>query len=120
MGSSGAGIIYDAAVVSPPLRNRIGALRSSTRSCAQTCALYSKVSRRQRFCCTAEALPVPGGQAQSLAEWIPHVRLVELDGDDHEWFAGNTDRVLDEIRRVATAPFGQMVSLDLLLTTAYR
>jgi hypothetical protein len=32
--------------------------------------------------------------------------LVELDGDDHEWFAGNTDRVLDEIRRVATAPFG--------------
>jgi hypothetical protein len=50
----------------------------------------------------------------------PACALVELDGDDHEWFAGNTDRVLDEIRRVATAPFGQMVSLDLLLTSAYR
>jgi class 3 adenylate cyclase len=43
-----------------------------------------------------------GGHAEYLAERITHARLVELDGDDHEWFAGNTDRVLDEIEAFLT------------------
>jgi pimeloyl-ACP methyl ester carboxylesterase len=47
--------------------------------------------------------------ASDLAERIPHARLVELEGDDNIWFAGDADRVLDEIesfltgRRPATA-----------------
>jgi class 3 adenylate cyclase len=40
--------------------------------------------------------------AQDLAKRIPHARLVELDGDDHEWFAGDSDRVLDEIESFLT------------------
>lgn len=36
------------------------------------------------------------GHAKYVADRIPHSRLVELDGDDHEWFAGDADRVLDE------------------------
>src|ERR1700739_1307180 len=32
-----------------------------------------------------------------LAERIARARLVELEGDDHEWFAGDSERVLDEI-----------------------
>jgi class 3 adenylate cyclase len=45
---------------------------------------------------------VTGGHARYLAERIPHARLVELDGDDHEWFAGDSDRVLDEIESFLT------------------
>lgn len=37
-----------------------------------------------------------------VAARMPHARLVELDGDDHEWFAGDADRVLDEIESFLT------------------
>jgi class 3 adenylate cyclase len=40
---------------------------------------------------------VVAGHAKYVAERIPHARQVEFDGDDHEWLAGDTDRVLDEI-----------------------
>lgn len=40
---------------------------------------------------------VVGGHAKYVAERIPHSRLVEFDGDDHEWLAGDCDLVLDEI-----------------------
>ena len=45
---------------------------------------------------------VSDGHAQYLAERIPQARLVEFDGDDHEWFAGDSDRVLDEIESFLT------------------
>jgi class 3 adenylate cyclase len=45
---------------------------------------------------------VTGGHSRYLAGRIPHARLVELDGDDHEWFAGDSDRVLDEIESFLT------------------
>jgi class 3 adenylate cyclase len=40
--------------------------------------------------------------AQDLAQRIPHARLVEFDGDDNVWFAGDADRVLDEIESFIT------------------
>jgi class 3 adenylate cyclase len=40
--------------------------------------------------------------AQDLAQRIRHARLVELDGEDNVWFAGNSDRVLDEIESFLT------------------
>ncbi len=43
-----------------------------------------------------------GGHARYIAERIPHARLVELDGDDNVWFAGDSDRVLDEIEAFLT------------------
>ena len=45
---------------------------------------------------------VVGDQARDVAARIPHARLVELDGDDHVWFAGDADRVLDEIESFLT------------------
>ena len=45
---------------------------------------------------------VHGDHAKDLAERIPHARLVEFDGDDHIWFAGDADRVLDEIESFLT------------------
>lgn len=45
---------------------------------------------------------VNGGHAQYLAERIPQARLVELEGDDDVWFAGDADRVLDEIESFVT------------------
>lgn len=39
---------------------------------------------------------------QDLAERIHTARFVELDGDDSVWFAGDSDRVLDEIESFLT------------------
>ena len=40
--------------------------------------------------------------AKYVADRIPNARLVEFDGDDNVWFAGDTDRVLDEIESFVT------------------
>ncbi|MDT5002680.1 MAG: hypothetical protein QOK12_4785 [Mycobacterium sp.] len=45
---------------------------------------------------------VTGGHARYLADRIPQARLVELDGDDDIWFAGDADQVLDEIESFVT------------------
>ncbi len=42
------------------------------------------------------------GHAQFLVEHIPDARVVELPGNDHEWFSGNTDEVLDAIEEFLT------------------
>ncbi|MUL75145.1 adenylate/guanylate cyclase domain-containing protein [Mycolicibacterium sp. CBMA 226] len=47
-------------------------------------------------------LHVGAGHAEYVAGHIPHARHVELDGNDHEWFAGDSDRVLDEIESFLT------------------
>ncbi|MFN8102148.1 MAG: adenylate/guanylate cyclase domain-containing protein [Mycobacterium sp.] len=39
---------------------------------------------------------------RDVAARIPHARMVEFGGDDHEWLAGDTDRVLDEIESFVT------------------
>ncbi len=40
---------------------------------------------------------VVAGHAKYVADRIPNARRVALDGNDHEWFAGDSERVLDEI-----------------------
>jgi class 3 adenylate cyclase len=45
---------------------------------------------------------VSDGHVRYLADRITNARLVEFDGDDHAWFAGDTDRVLDEIESFVT------------------
>jgi class 3 adenylate cyclase len=45
---------------------------------------------------------VLGGHGRYLADHIPQARLVELDGDDDVWFAGDADKVLDEIESFVT------------------
>ena len=45
---------------------------------------------------------VGSGHVRYLAERIPIARLVEFEGDDHVWFAGGSDRVLDEIESAVT------------------
>lgn len=47
-------------------------------------------------------LHVRRGHAEYITERIPHARMVEFDGDDHLWFAGDSDRVLDEIESFLT------------------
>ncbi|ORJ64336.1 adenylate/guanylate cyclase domain-containing protein [Mycobacterium simiae] len=42
------------------------------------------------------------GHGRYLAEHIAQARLVELDGDDDVWFAGDADTVLDEIESFIT------------------
>jgi class 3 adenylate cyclase len=45
---------------------------------------------------------VKAGHAEYLAERIPKARWVEFDGDDHEWFAGDAERVLGEVEAFLT------------------
>src|SRR6185295_3668954 len=45
---------------------------------------------------------VRGEHAQELVKRIRHARLVELDGDDNMWLAGDADRVLDEVESFLT------------------
>ena len=54
---------------------------------------------------------VSAAHVRYLAERIPKARLVEFDGDDHVWFAGDTDRVLDEIESFVTGD-GALATFD--------
>ena len=61
---------------------------------------------------------VRGEHARDIAARIPHAHLVELDGDDHEWFAGDANPVLDEIESFLTgqrsaAPSNRVLSTAL-------
>ncbi len=40
---------------------------------------------------------IAAGHATYVAGRIPQARLVEFDGNDHEWFAGDSETVLDEV-----------------------
>lgn len=45
---------------------------------------------------------IPIEHARFIAERIPGARLVELPGEDHLWFVGDTDTILDEIEEFVT------------------
>ena len=63
---------------------------------------------------------VRGEHARDLAGRIPTARLLELDGEDHVWFAGNSDRVLGDIESfltgVRSAPTSNRVLSTVLVT----
>jgi class 3 adenylate cyclase len=42
------------------------------------------------------------GQGRYLAEHIPGAKLVELSGEDHWWWVGNSDLLVDEIQEFLT------------------
>jgi class 3 adenylate cyclase len=44
----------------------------------------------------------PIDESRFMAELIPGARLIELPGDDHLWFAGDTDSVVDAIQEFIT------------------
>ncbi len=56
---------------------------------------------------------------RDLAERIPNARLVELDGDDSPWFAGDADRMLDEIESFTTGRRPAAVSNRVLSTVLF-
>ena len=62
---------------------------------------------------------VRGEHARYLAERIPQARLVELDGDDSVWFAGDSDRVLDEIESFLTGQRSATPSNRVLSTVLF-
>lgn len=62
---------------------------------------------------------VRNGHAQYVAERVPHARLVEFDGDDHVWFAGDADVVIDEIESFLTGGRGTVPSNRVLSTVLF-
>ena len=57
--------------------------------------------------------------ATELAQRIPAARLVELDGSDHVWFAGDSDRVLEEIESFLTGARRATASNRVLSTVLF-
>jgi class 3 adenylate cyclase len=62
---------------------------------------------------------VRNGHAQDIAERIPDARLVEFDGDDSVWFAGDADSVLDEVETFLTGQRGAPPSNRVLSTVLF-
>jgi class 3 adenylate cyclase len=62
---------------------------------------------------------VRNGHAQNIAQQIPHARLVEFDGDDNVWFAGDADSVLDEVETFLTGQRGAKPSNRVLSTVLF-
>ena len=62
---------------------------------------------------------VRGEHARYLAERIRHARLVQFDGDDHVWFAGDTQSVLDEIESFLTGQRSATPSNRVLSTVLF-
>jgi len=60
------------------------------------------------------------GAGRYMAEHIPGTKYVELPGDDHLFFLGDTDALVDEIEEFLTgshqAPEGDVVMLSILFT----
>lgn len=63
---------------------------------------------------------IQSGAGRYLAEHIPGAKYVELPGDDHFFFVGDTDALLDEIEEFLTgghqAPEGDVVTTTILFT----
>ncbi len=59
--------------------------------------------------------PIAG--ARFIAGAIPGARLIELPGDDHAPFLGDTDRVLDELHRFITSIRTEEAALERVLAT---
>ena len=55
----------------------------------------------------------------ALAQQIPDARLVEFDGDDSVWFAGDADSVLDEVETFLTGQRGAPPSNRVLSTVLF-
>lgn len=60
---------------------------------------------------------VRGGHAQYLADTMPNAHLVELDGSDHVWWSGDTERPIDEMLSFITGLRSRSVSGDTQLAT---
>ncbi len=59
------------------------------------------------------------GHAQAIAQRIPDARLVEFDGEDSVWFAGDADRLLDEVEKFLTGQRGAPPSNRVLSTVLF-
>jgi class 3 adenylate cyclase len=59
------------------------------------------------------------GHAQAIAQRIPDARLVEFDGEDSVWFAGDADRLLDEVETFLTGQRGAPPSNRVLSTVLF-
>jgi hypothetical protein len=59
----------------------------------------------------------PVEQARYIAEHVPNADVVELPGTEHAPFAGDTERVLRELRRVVSAARDEEAEFDRVLAT---
>jgi class 3 adenylate cyclase len=62
---------------------------------------------------------VRDGHAREIANELADARLVELPGDDHAWFAGDAQSVLDEIEGFLTGERGRGTTNRVLSTVLF-
>jgi class 3 adenylate cyclase len=59
----------------------------------------------------------PVGQARYIGKHMPNAEVVELPGNEHAPFAGDAERVLQELRRFVSAVRDEEAELDRVLAT---
>lgn len=59
------------------------------------------------------------GHAQQIAERVPDAQLVELEGEDDAWYAGDVDALFDEIERFLTGVRGSATGTRVLSTVLF-
>jgi len=64
-------------------------------------------------------LAVPASAGRYFAEHIPDARLVELEGDDHLWWVGDQEAILDEIEEFLTGSAPQRDADRVLATVLF-
>lgn len=61
--------------------------------------------------------PINIAQGRYLAEHIPGAKLVELSGDDHLWWVGDSEAIVDEIQAFLTGKQPPPLETDRVLAT---
>ena len=86
-------------------------MATSPRGAASLMELYKEIDVREALPLISQPtlvlhrsgdLAVPAPMGRYMAERIPGARCVELPGQDHVWFAGDTDALLDEVEEFLT------------------
>ncbi|MGC2289020.1 MAG: adenylate/guanylate cyclase domain-containing protein [Thermoplasmata archaeon] len=62
---------------------------------------------------------VPVGNGRFLAQHIPGAKWVELPGDDHVWWVGDADSILDEVQEFFTGTRSPRVAERVLTTVMF-
>jgi len=54
---------------------------------------------------------IPAGAGKYLAAGVPHAHFVELPGNDHWWWVGDTEAILDQVEQYCRAAQGQQTPM---------
>lgn len=113
-GAAGIGVLAPSLAGDPELERgwqRVMRTGTSPRGVVALMGLYRELDVREALPLISQPTlvlhraadrPLPVAMGRYLAEHIADARFVELPGEDHAWFAGDSDALLDEVQEFLT------------------